>query len=149
MYGSTVDYSESLTIVDAQRVAEFRGALRRFQARTDLAARAAGLTPQRYLLLVTIKGAPDGTQRATVSELSDRLLMPQTTISDLVSRAEEVGLLRRAQSTKDGRVVDVCLTPEGERRLAKCIGSLEGDRLELGQALAIASRRMRSLTRAG
>ena len=51
---------------EVQRVAEFRAALRRFQARSDQAARSADLTPQRYLLLVTIKGAPDGSERATV-----------------------------------------------------------------------------------
>lgn len=128
-------------------MAEFRAALRRFQARSDQAARSAGLTPQRYLLLVTIKGAPDGSERATVSEVADRLSMPQTTVSDLVARAEAVGLLRRVQSEADGRVAHLSLTDEGERRLSGCMEALESDRRELELALSSATRRMRSMGR--
>ena len=132
---------------DVLRVAEFRVALRRFEARSDLAARAAGLTPQRYVLLVAIKGAPDGSERASVSELADRLEMPQTTLSDLVTRAEDVGLVVREPSPVDGRVVHVRLTEEGDRRLADCLDSLEDDRAELERALAAATRRIRSIGR--
>src|SRR5579871_2245563 len=82
LYGHAVDSSSDQSVSEAQRVAEFRAGLRRFDARTDQAAKDAGLTPQRYLLLVMIKGAPDGSQSATVSELADRLEMPQTTVSD-------------------------------------------------------------------
>lgn len=128
-------------------MAEFRAALRRFQSRTDQAARSASLTPQRYLLLVTIKGAPDGSERATVSEVADRLHMPQTTVSDLVARAEAVGLIRREPSEVDGRVAHLGLTEEGERRLSSCMEALENDRDELEFALSAATRRMRSMGR--
>ena len=40
-------------------VAEFRAALRGFLRTSERNARAAGLTPQRYLLLLMIKGAAD------------------------------------------------------------------------------------------
>jgi DNA-binding MarR family transcriptional regulator len=92
-----------------------------------------------------IKGAPDGSQSATVSELADRLEMPQTTVSDLVARAQAAGLLRRDQSARDGRVMHLHLSEEGERRLGLCIQSLQGDRAELERTLAAASRRLRSL----
>lgn len=138
---------DGTSLSDVQRVAEFRVALRRFEARSDLAARAAGLTPQRYLLLVAIKGAPDGGEQASVSELADRLEMPQTTVSDLVTRAEDVGLVLREPSAIDGRVVHVRLTPEGDRRLADCLDSLDEDRAELERALAAATRRIRSIRR--
>ncbi len=134
-----------MPVSEAQRVAEFRAGLRRFHARTDQAARDAGLTPQRYLLLVMIKGAPDGSESATASDLADRLEMPQTTISDLVARTREAGLLRGDPSTQDGRVVHLRLSDEGERRLALCIRSLHDDRAELERTLAAASRRLRSL----
>ncbi|HKV68373.1 MAG TPA: hypothetical protein VJN72_09805 [Gaiellales bacterium] len=65
------------TVDEVQRVSEHRVALRTFPARTDRAARSARLTPQRYLLLVTIMGAPDGSGRMTVSEVAERLHMPQ------------------------------------------------------------------------
>jgi DNA-binding MarR family transcriptional regulator len=138
---------DGTSLPDVQRVAEFRVALRRFEARSDLAARAAGLTPQRYLLLVAIKGAPDGGEQASVSELADRLEMPQTTVSDLVTRAEDVGLVVREPSALDGRVVHVRLTAEGDRRLADCLDSLDEDRAELERALAAATRRIRSIRR--
>ncbi len=139
---------DAASLSDVQRVAEFRVALRRFEARSDLAARAASLTPQRYLLLVAIKGAPDGREQASVSELADRLEMPQTTVSDLVTRAEDVGLVVREPSALDGRVVHVRLTAEGDRRLADCLDSLDEDRAELERALAAATRRIRSIRRA-
>lgn len=71
--------------------------------------------------------------------------MPQTTISDLITRAEGVGLVVREPSPVDGRVVHVRLTAEGDRRLATCLGSLDDDRIELERALAAATRRMRSM----
>ena len=49
----------SLNAEEVARVAEFRAALRRFLRTTERNAQAAGLTPQRYLLLLMIKGAPD------------------------------------------------------------------------------------------
>ena len=51
--------SEPFSAEEAARVAEFRSALRRFLRITERNARSAGLTPQRYLLLLMIKGAPD------------------------------------------------------------------------------------------
>ena len=113
------------------RVAEFRSALRRFLRRTERVARASGLTPQRYLLLLMIKGAPEGTERSTVTELAERLQLAQSTITELVTRAEEIGLVARMASADDGRVIDLRLTPEGERRLAEAFTGLEAERQAL------------------
>jgi DNA-binding MarR family transcriptional regulator len=82
-----------------------------------------------------------------VSEVADRLFMPQTTVSDLVARAEGVGLLRRVPSEVDGRMAHLSLTAEGERRLIGCMEALENDRDELELALSAATRRMRSMSR--
>src|ERR671930_1953829 len=102
---------------EAARVAEFRSALRRFLRITERNARSSGLTPQRYLLLLMIKGAPNHSQQSTVTELSDRLQLAQSTVTELVRRAEEAGLIDREQSQADARVAHLRLTPEGERRL--------------------------------
>src|SRR5437763_489916 len=48
---------------DVVAVAEFRAGLRQFLRRSERIAREAGLTPQRYLLLLMIKGAVDGVDR--------------------------------------------------------------------------------------
>lgn len=124
------------TISDYARVAEFRTALRRFLRKSERIARKSGLTPQRYLLLLMIKGAPDGSRRSTVTELAERLQLAQSTVTELVSRAEEAGLIAREPSTKDGRVAFLRLAPEGERRLALSFTSHETERRELREAFA-------------
>ncbi len=91
--------------------------LRRFLRRSEQISRRNGLTPQQYQLLLMIKGAPDGSERATVGSLVERLQLTQSTVTELVQRAEESGLVGRVQSTEDGRVVYLTLTDEGERRL--------------------------------
>ena len=120
---------------DYVRVAEFRSALRRFLRRAEKIARAAGLTPQRYLLLLMVKGAPDGGERSTVTELAERLQLAQSTVTELVDRSVEAGLLRREPSENDGRVAHVRLTEEGERRLAQAFSDLESEREHLYGAL--------------
>ena len=110
------------------RGAEFRAALRRFLRRSERTARSSGLTPQRYLLLLMIKGAPDGSEKSTVTELADRLQLAQSTVTELVRRAEEVGLVMRETSSLDGRVAHLRLTEEGERRLARSFSSLAVER---------------------
>ena len=116
------------------RVAEFRAALRRFLRTSERTARASGLTPQRYLLLLMIKGAADGSEQSTVTELAQRLQLAQSTVTELVSRAEEVGLVEREPSSADGRVAHLHLTEEGERRLALAFTSLASERSQLREA---------------
>ena len=115
-------------------VAEFRTALRRFLRRSERIARSSGLTPQRHLLLLMIKGAPDGSERSTVTELADRLQLAQSTVTELVRRAEEVGLIAREPSSVDGRVAYITLTEEGERRLARSFTDHATEREELRDA---------------
>lgn len=115
----------------AIEAAALRGALRAFLRTSELAAQASELTPQRHLLLLMIKGAPDGSERATVTQLAERLRLAQTTVTDLVSRAEDVGLVEREQSATDARVSLLRLTAEGERRLARTFRAHETDRDEL------------------
>lgn len=124
-----------MKIEDYVTVAEFRSALRRFLRRTEKIARASGLTPQRYLLLLMIKGAPDGSERATVTQLAGRLQLAQSTVTELVGRAEEAGLVRREPSGIDGRVAHLRLTEEGERRLGQAFTTLEAERESLREAV--------------
>jgi DNA-binding MarR family transcriptional regulator len=117
-------------------VAEFREALRRFLRQSERVARQSGLTPQRHLLLLMIKGAPDGSEQSTVTELADRLQLAQSTVTELVSRAEEAGLVERTQSQTDARVAHLRLTPEGERRLERSFTGLVTERAQLRDAFA-------------
>ena len=125
----------SLSLADVARVADFRAALRAFLRKSEQNARRSGLTPQRYLLLLMIKGSPDGRERSTVTVLAERLQLAQSTVTELVRRAEEAGLVTRAQSADDGRVAYLKLTEEGERRLTRAFTSNEQERQELRAAI--------------
>src|SRR6266516_1999547 len=126
--------SEPFSAEEAARVADFRAALRQFLRITERNARGAGLTPQRYLLLLTIKGAPDHSEQSTVTELSERLQLAQSTVTELVRRAEDTGLVERERSSVDGRIAYLRLTAEGERRLASAFTSNESERRALLEA---------------
>jgi DNA-binding MarR family transcriptional regulator len=121
---------------DVVAVAEFRAALRQFLRRTERIARQSGLTPQRYLLLLMVKGARNGSEQSTVTELAERLQLAQSTVTELVSRAEEIGLLQREQSATDARVAHLRLTAEGERRLMQAFTGLATERSNVREAFA-------------
>jgi DNA-binding MarR family transcriptional regulator len=122
------------TTDEVTRVAEFRAALRQFMRTSERISRRCGLTPQRYLLLLMIKGSPDGSESSTVTELAERLQLAQSTVTELVRRAEEVGLLERERSENDARVAHLRLSAEGERRLRESFTSLEQERQDLREA---------------
>lgn len=123
-----------VSAIELQRAAVFRSALRRFLARTDEVASAAGLTSQRYDLLLAIKAGPGET--STVTDLSTRLSLRQTAVTELVKRAEEAGLVERAPSEADGRVSVLALTGEGERRLMQVFVALRDERRQLADAMS-------------
>lgn len=116
---------------DVRRAAAFRVALREFTRETEQAARRAGLTPQRYLLLLMIKGVENGSEQATISELGNRLHLAQSTVTELVNRAADAGLVTRETSPDDGRVVLVQPTQEGDARFAKAFRALAHERRAL------------------
>ena len=124
---------DAVSLSEYQSVAELRAALRKFLRVSERAARRHGLTQQRYLLLLMIKGAADGSQRSTVTTLAERLQLAQNTVTEHVGRAEEAGLVTRDRSTDDGRVVFFSLTPQGERRLAALVQDLRTERASLAR----------------
>ena len=109
--------------------AQFRTALRQFLRKSEDVARSAGLTPRQHLLLLQIAAAPE--ERTTVSELVRKLALTQSAVTELVQRAEQAGLVGRAVSAADGRVVHLSLTPEGEKRLGRAHAELGPERAEL------------------
>ena len=124
------------TVADVMAVADFRAALRRFMRTSERIARQCGLTPQRYVLLLMIKGSPSGREQSTVTELAERLQLAQSTVTELVRRAEEAGLIERKQSQRDARVAHLRLTEEGERRLMESFTALAKERGQLAAAFA-------------
>jgi DNA-binding MarR family transcriptional regulator len=118
---------------ELRRAAAFRSSLRGFLARTDDASTAAGLTSQRYDLLLMIKTG--AAERSTVTELSERLSLRQTAATELVNRAVESGLVARDRSPDDGRVTLLRVTEEGEQRLLKAFLALRDERASLADAM--------------
>ena len=125
-----------MPLAEVIKVAEFRAALRQFLRRTEKTAATHGLTPQRYLLLLMIKGAPDGSQTSTVTTLSAQMHLAQHTVTELVARAERVGLIRRKVNPNDRRIVHLTLTPKGDRLLGASFAELEADRNALRKLIA-------------
>jgi len=125
-----------LAVRDVQQVAAFRVALRVFARRTELVARRSGLTPQWYMLLLLIKGSERGDERATVGELAERMQLAQSTVTELVNRAQRAGLVVRTGSSDDGRVAHIALTDEGERRFKESFQGLADERKALRETIA-------------
>ena len=133
---------------DYRAVAGFRSALRAFDNAAEEAAREAGLTMQRYLLLLMVKGAPSGEERATINDVAERLKVESHTVTGAVGRAEEAGLVVREQCTEDRRRMWIRLTSEGERRLERVVTSLQAQRDELIAALEAATGTAREIAAA-
>jgi DNA-binding MarR family transcriptional regulator len=91
--------------------------------------------------MLMVHGAPDGSRKATVSDLANRLALVQSTATELIDRAEAAGLVSRIASETDGRVVYVRLTPEGERRLAPAVRGLRAERAALREVLSTDAER--------
>jgi DNA-binding MarR family transcriptional regulator len=119
------------------RVAQFRLALRDFLGQSDLHVRESGLTPQRYLLLLTVMGAPDRTGEATISEVAERMGLSRNAASELATRAERDGLLMRMLGEPDARFVRLRATPAGEQRVGRVISAGDHARAELAEALGV------------
>ena len=120
---------------DYAEAANLRASLRQFLRRSEEISRKHGLTPQQYLLLLMIKASEETPEPATISQLVERLALTQSTVTELVQRAEEAGLVGRRQSPDDGRVVHLSVTPLGARRLHAAFSELGPERAQLLQTI--------------
>jgi DNA-binding MarR family transcriptional regulator len=121
----------SVTQDEILRAAEFRRVLRRFHAHGDAAVRGVGLTPQRYLLLLAIQGAPDAGRTRSIGQLAEDLQLAQSSVTELVDRAEAAGLVARVSANGDGRTVLVQLTGVGAGRLDAAVAAVRSEREQL------------------
>jgi len=99
-----------------QSLAELRYLIRKFVGEGDAVARAAGLEPQQYQLLLAIRGLPEG-EEATIQALADRLALKHHSMVELIDRLEVHGYVRRSRNRDDRRRVLVSLLPKGEKLL--------------------------------
>ena len=113
---------------DYVEAAELRSALRRFLRRSEEIARRHELTPRQYLLLLMIRSSDERGGHTTITDLVERLALTQSTVTELVQRAEEAKLVTRAPSPVDGRVVHLSLSPTGRERLEHAFRELGPER---------------------
>src|SRR5881296_429851 len=99
-----------------QALAELRFRIRQFLRGSDESARAAGMEPQQYQMLLAIRGL-NGGEEATIRRLADRLFLRHHSAVELIDRLEVHGYIRRSRSREDRRRVLVTLLPRGERAL--------------------------------
>ena len=105
-----------ITTDEYRALAELRYRIRHFLREGDLVAQAAGLEPQQYLLLLTIRGLPVA-EEATIRTLAERLVLKHHSVVELIDRLETHGYVRRSRGREDRRRVLVSLLPRGERLL--------------------------------
>ena len=116
--------------------ATLREALRRFARRTELVTRSHGLTPRSYQLLLMLKTGRVEAGRASLGELEERLQLGKSTVTELVLRSEEAGLVRRELDRARRRAISVRLTAAGDRRLATVVVALGDERARLVELLS-------------
>ncbi|MGW2045074.1 MarR family winged helix-turn-helix transcriptional regulator [Streptomyces sp. NPDC001858] len=73
-------------------------------------SRAYGITPQQGQLLCALMPQPYG-----MSELGEMLGLAKSSLTGLVDRTVQRGLVRREPDPRDGRAVRVGLTEDGDR----------------------------------
>jgi DNA-binding MarR family transcriptional regulator len=105
-----------ITTAEYRALAELRYRIRHFLREGDSVSRAAGLEPQQYLLLLAIRGLPEG-EEATVRTLAERLALKHHSVVELIDRLEAHGYVGRSRNREDRRRVLVSLLPRGERLL--------------------------------
>lgn len=128
-------------LVDYWTLAELRYQIRRFLRTREVAARAVGVAPQQYLLLLQAKGL-QGRQPVTLGTLAERLQLRHHSTVELVDRLARRGMLVRRADDRDRRSVLVELRPAGEAVLKRlALHSLNELRTE-GPALVSALRRL-------
>jgi DNA-binding MarR family transcriptional regulator len=121
------------SLEDFREAASLRAVLRKFMRSSERIAREEGLTPSRHLLLLMIKTASGA--RSNVTELAERMQLTQSTVTELVTRAEVAGLIRREQCDEDARISWLRLTVDAEERLARTVARTGRERQRLLELL--------------
>lgn len=98
-----------------------------------------GLTYPQYLVLLAL-WEEDGQPLKAIGE---RLLLDSGTLTPLLKRMEEGGLVVRARDSQDERLVRVSLTPKGKRLRSKAENFPE----QIGRASQCSANELRALTK--
>ncbi|WP_460852125.1 MarR family winged helix-turn-helix transcriptional regulator [Nocardioides montaniterrae] len=101
-----------------QRLLAFRTALREFDQWSRRAAEDHGLTHTQHQLLLAIRGSTtEG--GPTIGEVAEALFIKHHTATELIDRAQHLGLVDRVRSTVDARRVQLRLSAHGAQVLGE------------------------------
>jgi DNA-binding MarR family transcriptional regulator len=109
-----------ITTADYRALAALRYRIRVFLREGDAAADRLGIEPQQYLLLLALRGLPEGME-ATVQTLAERLMLKHNSTVELIDRLEKRGYVSRRRSRTDRRSVLIALRPRGKKIVEKVV----------------------------
>lgn len=109
-YPTRSESSEDMTTV----MDSLRAVVRALRISTRAVEKEIGISGAQLFVLQQLEDAP----ARSVNELADRTSTHQSSVSTVVSRLVERGLVRRAPSPEDGRRMEISITERG-RKLAE------------------------------
>lgn len=101
----------SAALDGAEVVNNLRRLFKAIQEYSKAILRQTGLSAPQVWVLNVLDGAPG----LSLNELSERLFAHPSTVSGIIDRLEERGVVRRERDPDDGRGVRLSLTPRGQR----------------------------------
>ena len=126
---------------DYKAMAEFRYQIRRFLRFSEETARAGGLEPQQYQMMLTLKGLPEDSKHR-IGEVAERLQIQHHSTVELVDRLARRGLVKRRRSETDRREVLLELTPRGDKLLQELALHHRAELRELAPELVAALKKV-------
>lgn len=94
---------------------ELAGAYQAFEFYSSAHIRSLGLTPPQFDIVATLGNTPGMTPK----ELGEKTLITKGTLTGVVDRLADKGLVRRIASPSDGRSQIIRLTRAGEKLFAR------------------------------
>ena len=125
---------------DYRALSDFRQNIHDYLDFSDHAAKAAGLEPRQYQLMLAIKGLPLEIE-PSVGTLATRLRVRHHSAVELIDRTERNGFVARERSAS-GRHVLVQLTPKGSETLERAVAARLEELQSAGPVLVNALRRL-------
>jgi len=93
---------------DYRTLAAVRAAIRGFAHFTEQVVQTVGLTPQQHQVLVALRASEN--DQLSIGDLAKTLILRHHSVSGLADRLEALGLVDRARSKEDRRVIVLRLT---------------------------------------
>jgi len=125
---------------DYRALSDFRQNIHDYLDFSDKAAKAAGIEPRQYQLMLAIKGLPAEMEPA-VGTLAARLRVRHHSAVELIDRTERNGFVARERSA-NGRYVLVQLTTKGAHTLERAVAARLEELQSAGPVLVNALRRL-------